>query len=73
MRHAIKLAVANKVHIALGTGWWCLPAWPLTVTSFTLMVEGAALPMDSIVAGTLSGKLFGPDCTIGLLGASVTG
>lgn len=68
MRHAIKLAVANKVPIALGTDAGVYQHG-LNAHEFTLMVEwGGLSPMDSIVAGTFSAaKLLGLDRTIGTL------
>lgn len=68
MRNAIKLAVANKVPIALGTDAGVYPHG-LNGHEFTLLVEwGGMRPMDAIVAGTLSAsKLLGLDSTIGTL------
>lgn len=68
MRQAIKLAVANKVPIALGTDAGVIPHGT-NAHEFTLMVEwGGMNPMDAIVAGTLSGaRLLGWDKTIGTL------
>ncbi len=68
MRNAIKLAVANRVIIALGTDDGVIQHGT-NGHEFTLMVEwGGMRPMDSIVAGTLSGaKLLGLDKTIGSL------
>lgn len=68
MRHAIRLAVANRVKIALGTDAGVMPHGT-NGHEFTLMVEwGGMRPMDAIMAGTLNGaKLLGWDKTIGSL------
>jgi imidazolonepropionase-like amidohydrolase len=68
MRHAIKLAVASKVPIALGTDAGVIPHGT-NGHEFTLLVEwGGMSPMDAIVAGTMSGaKLLGWDRHIGSL------
>lgn len=68
MRIAIKLAVANRVTIALGTDAGVIPHGT-NGHEFTLLVEwGGMKPMDAIVAGTLnSAKLLGLDKTIGSL------
>ena len=68
MRRGIKIAVANKVPIALGTDAGVIPHGT-NAREFFLMVEwGGMTPMDAIVAGTLSGaKLLGWDKTIGSL------
>ncbi len=68
MRHAIKLAVARRVLIALGTDAGVIPHGT-NAHEFTLMVEwGGMSPMDSIVAGTMNGaKLMGWDKYIGSL------
>ena len=73
MRNGIKIAVANHVQIALGTDAGVIPHGT-NAHEFTLMVEwGGMRPMDSIVAGTLSGaKLLGIDKTIGSLAAGKT-
>ena len=70
MRHAIRIAVANKVQIALGTDAGVIQHG-LNGHEFVLMVEwGGLTPMQSIVAGTSSGaKLLGWDKTIGTLQA----
>lgn len=68
MRSALKLAVAHRVPVALGTDAGVI--WHGTNGhEFTLMVEwGGMRPMDAIVAGTLNGaKLLGLDKTIGSL------
>ena len=68
MRHAIRIAVANKVMIALGTDAGVIPHG-LNGHEFVLMVEwGGLSPMDSIVAGTMNAaKLLGMDRSIGSL------
>ena len=68
MRRGIKIAVANKVKIALGTDAGVIPHGT-NAREFFLMVEwGGMSPMDAIVAGTLSGaKLLGWDKNIGSL------
>jgi imidazolonepropionase-like amidohydrolase len=68
MRHALKIAIANRVPIALGTDAGVIQHGT-NAHEFTLMVEwGGMRPMDSIVAGTLgSAKLLGLDKTIGSL------
>ena len=68
MRRGIKIAVANKVPIALGTDAGVIPHGT-NAREFFLMVEwGGMTPMDAIVAGTSSGaKLLGWDKTIGSL------
>lgn len=68
MRNAIKIAIANKVPIALGTDAGVIPHGT-NGHEFTLMVEwGGMRPMDAIVAGTMnSAKLLGLDKTIGSL------
>ncbi len=68
MRKAIKIAIANKVKIALGTDSGVYQHG-LNGHEFTLMVEwGGMRPMDAIVAGTMnSAKLLGLDKNIGTL------
>jgi imidazolonepropionase-like amidohydrolase len=68
MRHALKIAVANRVPIALGTDAGVIPHGT-NAHEFTLMVEwGGMTPMDAIVAGTSSGaKLLGWDKNTGSL------
>ena len=67
-RHAIKLAVANKVQIALGTDAGVVPHGT-NAREFELMVEwGGMSNMDAIVAGTLNAaKLLGWDKNLGTL------
>jgi imidazolonepropionase-like amidohydrolase len=69
-RHAIKLAVANKISIALGTDAGVIPHGT-NAHEFVLMVQwGGMTPMESIVAGTLNGaKLLGWDKHLGSLTA----
>ena len=69
-RRAIKLAVANKVQIALGTDAGVVPHGT-NAREFVLMVEwGGMSNMDAIVAGTLNGaKLLGWDKNLGSLQA----
>ena len=68
MRHAIKLAVANKVSIALGTDAGVVPHGA-NGHEFVLMVQwGGMSPMDSIVAGTSNAaRLLGWDNHLGSL------
>lgn len=70
MRHAIKLAIANKIQIALGTDAGVIPHGS-NGHEFTLMVEwGGMRPLDSITAGTLNAaKLLGLEKAIGSLTA----
>lgn len=67
-RHAIKLAVANKVQIALGTDAGVVPHGS-NAHEFVLMVQWGGLSnMDSIVAGTSNAaKLLGWDKHLGSL------
>jgi len=73
MRTGIKIALANKVPIALGTDAGVIPHGT-NGHEFTLMVEwGGMRPMDAIVAGTLSGaKLLGLEKTLGSLSIGKT-
>jgi imidazolonepropionase-like amidohydrolase len=66
VRRAIKMAVANKVQIALGTDAGVVPHGT-NAHEFVLMVEwGGMTNMDAIVAGTLNGaKLLGWDKHLG--------
>lgn len=68
MRRAIKIAVANKVPIALGTDSGVIPHGT-NPREFALMVEwGGMSPMQAIVAGTMNGaKLLGWEDRIGSL------
>ena len=69
-RRGIKIAVANKVPIALGTDAGVFPHGT-NAHEFALLVEwGGMSPMDAIVAGTLNGsKLLGWDKNVGTLTA----
>jgi imidazolonepropionase-like amidohydrolase len=68
IRRAIKLAVVNKVQIALGTDAGVIPHGS-NAHEFVLMVEwGGMTNMESIMAGTLNGaKLLGWDQHLGTL------
>lgn len=68
IRHAIKLAVANKIPIALGTDAGVIPHGT-NAHEFVLMVEwGGMSNMDSINAGTLNAaKLLGWEKNLGSL------
>lgn len=68
MRNGIKIAVANKVPIALGTDAGVIPHGT-NAREFALLVEwGGLSPMEAIVAGTLNGsKLLGWDKDLGSL------
>ncbi|HEY6121082.1 MAG TPA: amidohydrolase family protein [Pyrinomonadaceae bacterium] len=68
VRNSIKLAVANKVQIALGTDAGVIPHGS-NAREFFLMVDwGGLTPMESVVAGTLSGaRLLGWDKHLGSL------
>ena len=70
VRNAIRLAVANKVQIALGTDAGVV-AHGTNAHEFVLMVEwGGMSNMDAIVAGTSSGaKLLGWEKKLGTLTA----
>ena len=70
MRRGIRIAVANKVPIALGTDSGVIPHGT-NGREFWLMVEwGGMRPMDAIVAGTMNAaKLTGMDRTLGSLSA----
>ena len=68
MRKAIKIALANKVQIALGTDAGVIPHGT-NAREFVLLVEwGGMSPMEAITAGTLNGaKLLGWDKNLGSL------
>ena len=68
VRHAIRLAVTNKVPIALGTDAGVVPHGT-NAHEFVLMVQwGGMSAMDAIIAGTSSGaKLLGWDKHLGTL------
>lgn len=70
VRRGIKLAVAGKVQIALGTDAGVIPHGT-NAREFELMVEwGGMTPMESIMAGTMNGaKLLGWDQNLGSLTA----
>jgi imidazolonepropionase-like amidohydrolase len=70
VRHAIKLAVSNKVQIALGTDAGVVPHGT-NAHEFLLMVQwGGMSNMDAIVAGTSNAaKLLGWDKKLGSLTA----
>jgi imidazolonepropionase-like amidohydrolase len=70
VRHAIKLAVANKLEIALGTDAGVI-RHGTNGHEFVLMVEwGGMSNMDSIMAGTINGaRLLGWDKRLGSLTA----
>jgi imidazolonepropionase-like amidohydrolase len=66
VRRSIKLAVASRIQIALGTDAGVIPHGT-NAREFFLMVDwGGMTPMDSIVAGTMnSAKLLGWDKNLG--------
>jgi imidazolonepropionase-like amidohydrolase len=68
MRRAIKLAVARRVPIALGTDAGVIPHGS-NAREFFLMVDwGGMAPMDAIVSGTRNGaRLLGLDDRLGTL------
>jgi imidazolonepropionase-like amidohydrolase len=68
MRRGIKIAVANKVQIALGTDAGVIPHGT-NAREFVLLVEwGGLTNMESITAGTMNGaKLLGWDKNVGSL------
>ena len=68
MRNSVRIAVANRVPIALGTDAGVIPHGT-NAREFVLMVEwGGMRPMDAIVAGTMNGaRLLGLEKTIGSL------
>ena len=65
-RHGIKLAVANKVKVALGTDAGVI-VHGANAREFFLMCDwGGLSPLESIIAGTLNGaKLLGWDKSLG--------
>ena len=68
MRKGIKVALANKVQIALGTDAGVIPHGTNAREFFLLVEWGGMKPMEAIVAGTLNGaKLLGWDKTVGSL------
>ncbi len=68
MRNAIKIAIRNKVLIALGTDSGVIPHGT-NAREFRLMVQwGGMKPLDAITAGTSNAaKLLGVDKTVGTL------
>jgi imidazolonepropionase-like amidohydrolase len=70
MRNGIRLAVANRVPVALGTDAGVIPHGT-NAREFTLMVEwGGMRPMDAIMAGTLNAaRLLGWEKNLGTLEA----
>jgi len=68
IRHAIKIAVANNVTIALGTDAGVIPHGT-NAREFVLLVDwGGMSNMNAIVAGTMNGaKLLGWDKNVGSL------
>ena len=70
VRRGVKLAVANKVQIALGTDAGVVPHGTNAREFFLLCEWGGLTPMESIIAGTLNGaKLLGWDKNLGSLTA----
>jgi imidazolonepropionase-like amidohydrolase len=68
IRRGIKLAVANKVQIALGTDAGVVPHGTNAREFFLLCEWGGLTPMEAIMAGTLNGaKLLGWDKNLGSL------
>jgi imidazolonepropionase-like amidohydrolase len=68
VRRGIKLAVANKVLIALGTDAGVVPHGTNAREFFLLCEWGGLTPMESIIAGTLNGaKLLGWEKNLGSL------
>ncbi|HEV2131579.1 MAG TPA: amidohydrolase family protein, partial [Longimicrobiaceae bacterium] len=68
MRNAVRIALANRVPIALGTDAGVIPHGT-NGREFTLLVQwGGMPPMQAIVAGTLNGaRLLGWDDRLGTL------
>jgi imidazolonepropionase-like amidohydrolase len=70
MRRGIKIAVANKVLIALGTDAGVIPHGTNAREFFLLVEWGGLSPMESIIAGTMSGaRLLGWDKNLGSITA----
>lgn len=68
VRRGIKLAVANKVLIALGTDAGVVPHGTNAREFFLLCEWGGLSPMEAIIAGTMNGaKLLGWDKNVGSL------
>jgi imidazolonepropionase-like amidohydrolase len=70
MRRGIKIAVANKVQIALGTDAGVIPHGTNAREFFLMCDWGGMTPMESIMAGTINGaKLLGWDKNLGSITA----
>jgi imidazolonepropionase-like amidohydrolase len=68
VRKSIKLAVAMKIQIALGTDAGVIPHGTNAREFFLMVNWGGMTPMESIVAGTMNGaKLLGWDKNLGSL------
>ena len=68
VRRGIKLAVANRVQIALGTDAGVIPHGTNAREFFLMCDWGGMTPMESIVAGTMNGaKLLGWEKNLGSL------
>ena len=68
VRRSIKLAVANKIQIALGTDAGVIPHGTNAREFFLMCDWGGMTPMESIMAGTTGGaKLLGWDKNLGSL------
>src|SRR5881275_3252586 len=68
VRRSIKLAVANKIQIALGTDAGVVPHGTNAREFFLMCDWGGMTPMESIMAGTMGGaKLLGWDKNLGSL------
>src|SRR5581483_878310 len=66
VRHSIKLAVENKLQIALGTDAGVIPHGTNAREFFLLVDWGGMTNMEAIQAGTLNGaKLLGWDKNLG--------
>ena len=68
IRRSIKLAVAHKIQIALGTDAGVIPHGTNAREFFLMCDWGGMSPMESIIAGTMNGaKLLGWDKNLGSL------
>lgn len=68
MRNAVKIAIKNKVPIALGTDSGVIPHGTNGREFFLMVNWGGMTEMDAIVAGTFSAaKLLGMDSTLGTI------
>jgi imidazolonepropionase-like amidohydrolase len=68
VRRSIKLAVAHKIQIALGTDAGVIPHGTNAREFFLMCDWGGMSPMESIIAGTMNGaKLLGWDKNLGSL------